>query len=135
MFYYIDYEGLKDALRRHAAWDETAEQEFVQKLEAELDKVYSFTKVKSEEIIRRIGASEKEVTEVVSKLDSNGSNAAHDSPSEEDFELLEEDLSDIIADVHDLAKFAQLNYTGFQKIIKKHDVGPSSLSAHGRTRC
>ena len=36
--------------------------------------------------------------------------------------LLEEDLSDIIADVHDLAKFTQLNYTGFQKIIKKHDV-------------
>lgn len=45
-----------------------------------------------------------------------------DEPSEEDFELLEEDLSDIIADVHDLAKFTQLNYTGFQKIIKKHDV-------------
>lgn len=36
--------------------------------------------------------------------------------------LLEEDLSDVIADVHDLAKFTQLNYTGFQKIIKKHDV-------------
>jgi SPX domain protein involved in polyphosphate accumulation/uncharacterized membrane protein YidH (DUF202 family) len=30
-------------------------------------------------------------------------------------------LSDIIADVHDLAKFARLNYTGFQKIVKKHD--------------
>ena len=35
--------------------------------------------------------------------------------------MLESDLSDIIADVHDLAKFTQLNYTGFQKIIKKHD--------------
>lgn len=30
-------------------------------------------------------------------------------------------MSDVIADVHDLAKFVQLNYTGFQKIIKKHD--------------
>jgi SPX domain protein involved in polyphosphate accumulation len=40
---------------------------------------------------------------------------------EEDYILLEEDLSDIIADVHDLARFTQLNYTGFQKIIKKHD--------------
>jgi len=36
--------------------------------------------------------------------------------------LLEVDINDIIADVHDLAKFTQLNYTGFQKIIKKHDV-------------
>lgn len=56
----------------------------------------------------------------------NGSSVyeEEDVPTEEDFMLLEEDLSDIIADVHDLAKFTQLNYTGFQKIIKKHDVGP-----------
>jgi SPX domain protein involved in polyphosphate accumulation len=127
MFYYIDYDGLKDALRKHRAWDEKAEQEFVEKLEAELDKVYSFTKVKSEEIIRRIGASEKEVNEVVGKADRN-EGPSQDSLTEEDFELLEEDLSDIIADVHDLAKFAQLNYTGFQKIIKKHDVGTLSLT-------
>lgn len=44
-----------------------------------------------------------------------------DESLEEDFQLLEADLSDIIADVHDLAKYTQLNYTGFQKIIKKHD--------------
>jgi SPX domain protein involved in polyphosphate accumulation len=50
-------------------------------------------------------------------------NKSAEPPSDEDYELLEEDLSDIIADVHDLAKFTQLNYTGFQKIIKKHDVG------------
>lgn len=30
-------------------------------------------------------------------------------------------MSDIIADVHDLARYTQLNYTGFQKIVKKHD--------------
>jgi SPX domain protein involved in polyphosphate accumulation len=125
MFYYIDYDGLKDALRIHHVWDEAAEQNFVQQLESELDKVYSFTKVKSEEIIRRIGASEKEVNDVVRRADGNAG-SGQDSPLEEDFELLEEDLSDIIADVHDLAKFAQLNYTGFQKIIKKHDVGTIS---------
>lgn len=92
----------------------------MKQLEGELDKVYTFQKVKSEEIIRRIASSEKEVTEVVAKADqANGGNS---DDFEEDFELLEEDLSDIIADVHDLAKFTQLNYTGFQKIIKKHDV-------------
>jgi SPX domain protein involved in polyphosphate accumulation len=122
MFYYIDYEDLKHRLRAHKAWDEAAEQEFVQRLEGELDKVYSFTTVKSEEIVRRIGASEKEVNEVLSRAEHNGENAEEDRSLEDDFELLEEDLSDIIADVHDLAKFAQLNYTGFQKIIKKHDV-------------
>lgn len=54
-----------------------------------------------------------------------------DVPTEEDFMLLEEDLSDIIADVHDLAKFTQLNYTGFQKIIKKHDVSVCYGRGHG----
>jgi len=45
-------------------------------------------------------------------------------------------LSDIIADVHDLAKFTQLNYTGFQKIIKKHDVRSASraIETFGLTR-
>jgi hypothetical protein len=45
-----------------------------------------------------------------------------DAPTEEEFIMLEQDLREIIADVHDLAKFVQINYTGFQKIIKKHDV-------------
>ncbi|ORY11813.1 VTC domain-domain-containing protein [Clohesyomyces aquaticus] len=122
VFNYIAYDDLKAALRNnHRAWDEKAEQNFVQKLEAELDKVYTFQQVKSDEIIRRIKASEKEVGEVVAKADEANGQDVEDAPTEDDFELLEEDLSDIIAEVHDLAKFTQLNYTGFQKIIKKHD--------------
>ena len=90
--------------------------------------------MKSEEIVRRIKASEREVSHVIARLDERGPRKAptngntkdfeDDVPTEQDFELLEDDLSDIIADVHDLAKFTQLNYTGFQKIIKKHDVSP-----------
>jgi SPX domain protein involved in polyphosphate accumulation len=117
VFYYIDYDGLKDALRVHHIWDEKSEQSFIEQLEKELDKVYTFQRVKAEEIIRRIASSEREVSDAVNK--------AQQTPGgdfEEDFDILEEDLSDIIADVHDLAKFTQLNYTGFQKIIKKHDV-------------
>ena len=98
----------------------------------ELDKVFTFQRVKSGEIVRRIKASEREVNDVIGRSDESGNVAPdldsgvestlHEPPSEEDFLLLEEDLSDIIADVHDLARFTQLNYTGFQKIIKKHDV-------------
>lgn len=109
----------------HHTWDEKAEQSFVEQLEKELDKVYSFVRVKSEEIIRRIAASDKEVNTAVARAQEHlhSQQGAQDAdPFEEDFDLLEEDLSDIIADVHDLAKFTQLNYTGFQKIIKKHDV-------------
>ncbi|KAF2457631.1 VTC domain-containing protein [Lineolata rhizophorae] len=138
-YYYISYDDLKKSLKTdyvteptaenpkppRKPWTEDDEQRFVRELEQELDKVFTFQKVKSEEIVRRIRASEKEVNEVVSRADRHAPDEPHsgqaDVEIEEDFMLLEEDLSDIIADVHDLAKFTQLNYTGFQKIIKKHD--------------
>jgi SPX domain protein involved in polyphosphate accumulation len=107
-------------------WTEDDEKAFVTQLEAELDKVYTFQRVKAGEIVRRIKSSEREVNQVIDRLrafeNPEGGGDAVEVPSEEEFELLEEDLSDIIADVHDLAKFTQLNYTGFRKIIKKHDV-------------
>lgn len=133
-WHYIAYEDLKDALKTQFVteptpdnpkpdrkpWTEEDEKRFVSLLESELDKVFTFQKIKSEEIIRRIQTSEREVNEGVSRLDAGPGRP--DRPTDEDFLLLEADLSDIIADVHDLAKFTQLNYTGFQKIIKKHDV-------------
>jgi SPX domain protein involved in polyphosphate accumulation len=137
-YYYISYDELKKSLRtdfehtpafsqgnkpKRKPWDEEDEQRFVNKLEEELDKVFTFQKVKSQEIIRRIKASEKEVNEVIQRTEAaqNDDRNKANEPTEEEYMLLEEDLSDIIADVHDLAKFTQLNYTGFQKIIKKHD--------------
>ena len=69
----------------------------------------------------RIRASESEVKQVLDRQQLQDGSSDIDSELEEDFELLEVDLSDVIADVHDLAKYTQLNYTGFQKIIKKHD--------------
>jgi SPX domain protein involved in polyphosphate accumulation len=117
-YYYISYDDLKHELKKTSAngsWSETEEELFVSLLETELDKVYTFQKVKATEITRRIKGAEKEVHDLV-RL--NESNLPY---SEQQYEDLEEELSDIIADVHDLAKFTRLNYTGFQKIIKKHD--------------
>lgn len=141
-WYYIDYDGLKADLKHPSGpvqpaqpntksnskpgkqprreWTEEDESRFVSKLEAELDKVHTKQQVKAMEISRRIAVSEREVRDVVNRLNERG--LGQEGPSEEEFMLLEEDLSDIIADVHDLAKFVQLNYTGFYKIIKKHDV-------------
>ncbi|KAM0463882.1 hypothetical protein ACHAO4_000606 [Trichoderma viride] len=129
-WYYIDYNGLKGELKDASGplagngsgsrqWTEDDETRFVGKLEAELEKVHTKQQVKAMEISRRIAVSEREVKEVVNRLNERG--LGEEGPSEEEFLLLEEDLSDIIADVHDLAKFVQLNYTGFYKIIKKHD--------------
>lgn len=110
-------------------WTDEDETAFVKRLFDELDKVYDFKQLKSMEIDQRIKDSQKNVERVVKMLNSRQSAegdvgySSEEEPTAEDFDLLELELSDIIADVHDLAKFAQLNYTGFQKIIKKHDVG------------
>ncbi|OQD77758.1 hypothetical protein PENDEC_c002G05959 [Penicillium decumbens] len=139
--HYIAYDELKKALKTdfvteptpdnakpdRREWTEDDEKHFVTLLESELEKVFNFQKRKSEEIVDRIKSSEHDVSDVVSRLDnSTGARrqsvrASRPQPTDEDFLLLEQVLSDIIADVHDLAKFTQLNYTGFQKIIKKHD--------------
>lgn len=127
---YIAYDELKALLKtdyveaptranpkpKRKEWTESDEAAFINRMEDELDKVHTKQKLKAIDNSRRIAASEIEVQDVVARLNTN------DKPSDEEFMMLEEDLSDTIADVHDLAKFVQLNYTGFQKIIKKHDV-------------
>ncbi|KAG0248205.1 vacuolar transporter chaperone [Mortierella polycephala] len=116
VFYYLAYDKLKAELKirlsqNNGSWTEDDETAFAELLEKELDKVYSFQKVKSGEIMRRLQHARLEVEEIIQSDDAQN----------EDYALLEEELQHIIADVHDLAKFTRLNYTGFLKIIKKHD--------------
>ena len=127
-FYYIAYDDLKHQLKKglydnDGTWNDDLEELFLNSLENELDKVYSFTKVKNTEVTRRIKDSETYVYEVVDVLHryQNHDPEITSPPLEEDFQDLEDELSDIIADVHELNKFANLNYNGFYKIIKKHD--------------
>ena len=154
--FYIAYDELKKALKTELVeptsantnparkeWSEDDETHFVSLLESELEKVFLFQKRKSEEIVERIQDSELEVTDVVSRLDGSTENrrqstrTARPTPTDSDFLMMEQVLSDIIADVYDLAKFTQLNYTGFQKIIKKHDVGarPQLAGAMANISC
>lgn len=131
-WYYIDYDALKQCLKKASkppataeasnsspAWENDDEVEFVRLLDEQLEKVYRKTQVKTSEIQRRIMWEQKEVDDLVKRMNERGPN--EQGPSEEEFIAREEFLSDIIADVHDLAKFVQVNYTGFLKIIKKHD--------------
>ncbi|GME77442.1 unnamed protein product [[Candida] boidinii] len=123
-YYYVQYDELKYLLKKGLSksnnkWTNNLEEEFVSQLEQELDKIFNFVKLKHQEILRRIKDSETLVFTTV----ENSKNAPEEELDlyEQDFEDLEEELSDIIADVHDLAKFTRLNYIGFQKILKKHD--------------
>ena len=67
--------------------------------------------MKSGEISRRIRLTEKEIDQVIKELNNDT------EPPEETFLILQEEVSDIIADVHDLAHYARLNYTAFEKIL------------------
>lgn len=124
--YYVQYDALKHELKRgfqdapDGRWPLSAEEHFIASLETELDKVYNFFRLKHREILRRVRDAEQLVDRTV-----DAAKAAQDEDEaaffEQDFQDLEEELSDIIADVHDLNTFARLNYIGFQKILKKHD--------------
>ncbi|KAI9283269.1 vacuolar membrane protein [Sporodiniella umbellata] len=111
---YVAYDDLKAILKKESmkgSWNEENESKFVESLEQELGKVYGFQHSKLKEINRRIEAESREVDALCQK----------ENPEEDEFTASEMELGHIIADVHDLSKFTRLNYTGFLKIIKKHD--------------
>jgi hypothetical protein len=60
--------------------------------------------------------------------DADSDSGMSNGSIEERFRELEEEVAILVADVHDLALFTKLNFTGFVKIVKKHDVDPISLS-------
>ncbi|KAI7897876.1 VTC domain-containing protein [Cokeromyces recurvatus] len=112
--HYVAYDDLKNILKQETfrgTWNEESESKFVELLEEELDKVYTFQRIKLEKIHRCIEDETREINLLYQS----------DNPEEDEFIASGIELGHIIADVHDLAKFTRLNYTGFLKIIKKHD--------------
>lgn len=164
---YIRYSDLKKDIKNRIAknggliWTDKDEDEFVDELRKELDKVYDFQKTKVTELTERIKKAQQEVHLLVSSRSNSGTSLSrastsqapsegngahsdggdnapmphHDEGTDDEFDTdtedtdayeerfldLEERLAVIIADVHDLALFTKLNYTGFHKIVKKHD--------------
>ncbi|GAA5876812.1 hypothetical protein JCM8547_003172 [Rhodosporidiobolus lusitaniae] len=146
---YIDYGGLKRFMKDRQAthqWDDADEADFIKALESELDKVVRFQEGKLNELTDKISTYESEVKALIansqerrdqrasragSTTDGDEEQGAEDSDdsmsdtsddeAEDRYVDLEEDLANVIADVHDLGHFSHLNYTGFIKIVKKHD--------------
>ncbi|SCZ95025.1 BZ3500_MvSof-1268-A1-R1_Chr11-3g03553 [Microbotryum saponariae] len=142
---YIDYSGLKRFIKDRQSqhkWDDADEADFIKALEGELDKVVKFQESKMSELTGKISAYEEEVKHLIAHADASapptptaseagrhpeelgddgGSDDDTDDDTEDRFVDLEEDLANVIADVHDLGHFTHLNFTGFVKIVKKHD--------------
>lgn len=163
---YIAYGALKKQIKGNLPWNDTAEAEFLNSLNSELEKCEKFQRDKSNELMGKISSLEKEVLDLVKKHgeareeegeddesdvgdgrtpgdverhvenhrdDDAGSDDDDDDDGQSDsaysidaieerFRELEEEVAVLVADVHDLALFTKLNFTGFIKIVKKHDV-------------
>ncbi|GAA5825855.1 hypothetical protein JCM11251_000027 [Rhodosporidiobolus azoricus] len=67
------------------------------------------------------GEGEGDEEQHYDESDADSMSDTSDDEAEDRYVDLEEDLANVIADVHDLGHFSHLNYTGFIKIVKKHD--------------
>lgn len=109
--YCISYDQLKKLLKESIAhdneWSEEDESRFVQLLDKELDKVCNFETEKYEEI-----------SEKLSKVESQAHSLDFQQATSKQ---LDHDLSQILDDATYLDRFRRLNYTGFVKIVRKHD--------------
>ncbi|KAK4050695.1 vacuolar transporter chaperone [Microbotryomycetes sp. JL201] len=155
---YIDYSGLKRLLKDRQAkhkWDDADEADFLKGTCSNKRKVlkhaiaYKARRSMMAELTQKISEYEEEVKHLIEQADDaapsssdsgpHHDEAAHDADDsdgsddtddefEDRFVELEEDLAQIVADVHDLGHFTQLNLTGFHKITKKHDASLQSRS-------
>ncbi|KPV74039.1 uncharacterized protein RHOBADRAFT_45336 [Rhodotorula graminis WP1] len=122
--------ALESELEKVAKFQETKIAELTEKIDNYEDEVKNLIAL-SGESKRRESSSGNDNGEGPSAEhgdDPEGAEATDDSMSdtsddefEDRFVDLEEDLANVIADVHDLGHFSHLNYTGFIKIVKKHD--------------
>ncbi|KAG0746891.1 hypothetical protein G6F57_006187 [Rhizopus arrhizus] len=111
--YYVDYDGLKKKLRKaekDRPFTEKDETEFVELLDSNLEKVYAFQQEKMEEIRKRIDEWDEKINTQIPNEDSITEMAR-----------VQENINWIADDINRLARYSRLNYTGFLKIVKKHD--------------
>lgn len=111
-FYYIDYDGLKELIKERTSakdfFEESDEANFVNHLEMEMQKVLDFRDVKIGELTRHVQYCEEKIN----------NESVNDEMSKKE---LETEISRVTDELVDLSSFTRINYTGFIKILKKHD--------------
>ncbi|KAI9356546.1 VTC domain-containing protein [Zopfochytrium polystomum] len=133
-FYYLDYDGLKRLLKDRTSstggFSDQDEASFVEMLERELEKVASFRQIKGDELSRRVAHCEREIAKLVKSHPHMGGvigspvfSAIPDNVAPEYVRLatLKQDVNKVLNETSELSKFTRINYTGFMKILKKHD--------------
>lgn len=108
--YYINYNHLKKLLKEGVilknSWTDKDEQNFVSALDKDLEKVYTFQGDKYESLNEQLDKLQQETENPGSGFDVNSFTTR---------------LEEVLDTAQQLDHFQRLNYTGFIKIVKKHD--------------
>lgn len=118
---YLDYAKLKSLLREDVdddrAWTEDDENKFCDEiLNVQLDKVAAFQSSTFQSLEKRANQAGEKLRDL----------SPEDGKPKGDitvarFKEIEEELDAIINETKELKKYSNINYTGFLKIVKKHD--------------
>ena len=118
---YIDYAKLKDMLREDVdddrPWTEDDENKFCEEiLNVQLEKVAAFQASTFKELENRTNKAGEKLRDLAPE-----EGKAKGDITTGRFKEIEEELDAIINETKELKKYSNINYTGFLKIVKKHD--------------
>jgi SPX domain protein involved in polyphosphate accumulation len=118
---YIDYGKLKSLLRENVdddqPWTEEDETKFCDEiLNVQLEKVAAFQASKFKELEQRANQAGEKLRDMIPE-DGQPKGDITTARLKE----IEEGLDSIINEMKELKKYSSINYTGFLKIVKKHD--------------
>lgn len=115
--YYLNYNHLKKLLKEGVIlqnnWTETDEQNFVSALDSDLEKVYTFQHTKFDELNQELNRLQLLTELPLQKFE---------------VDKFSTKLDELLTVAQELEHFQRINYTGFTKIVKKHDRIHSNYS-------
>lgn len=120
---YLDYPKLKSMLREDEyeedeSWTENDETRFSDEIfNVQLEKVTSFHEGKFKELKDRVDSAFEKLKELPTSEDGQPRSELATQRLKE----LEAELDAITNEVNELKRYSNINYTGFLKIVKKHD--------------
>ncbi|WYZ37502.1 hypothetical protein EsH8_II_001008 [Colletotrichum jinshuiense] len=129
---YIDYAKLKSLLREDkyddedVAWTEDDENRFCDEIfNTQLEKVAQFQEKTFNGLKDRIDAAFEKLKDLAPPIEEDAPDNEEakkpDAATAEKLKEIEADLDKITTEISQLKKYSNINYTGFLKIVKKHD--------------
>jgi SPX domain protein involved in polyphosphate accumulation/uncharacterized membrane protein YidH (DUF202 family) len=125
---YIDYGKLKSLLREDKSedddgpWTEDDENRFCDEIfNAQLEKVAQFQEETVSKLRERVDAAFEKLKKLSPSENKDGEEGKKSEVSPEQLRDFEKELDNITNEVKELKKYSNINYTGFLKIVKKHD--------------